>query len=71
VKTDIEDPDIAIIFTCPGGKQEHEFNLRKAVAAGMFSIEQAARIRQQGARHRQEFLESEERVGQHVRSTSE
>jgi hypothetical protein len=68
VKTDVEDPDIAIIFTCPVGKQDHEFNLRKAVGAGMFTIDQAAKIRQQGILHREAFLESEERVRRHVRS---
>ena len=48
VKLDVEDPDLAIVFDCPGGKREHQFTLRKAVAAGMFTIEEAARIRQTG-----------------------
>ena len=57
VKLEIADLDDAITFTCPGPKntrhhREHAFSLRKAVAGKMFSIEEAAIIRQAGIRHR-------------------
>lgn len=52
VKLDVEDPDLAVIFDCPGGKRAHQFSLRKAVASGMFTIEEAAKIRVAGIAHR-------------------
>lgn len=51
-ETDLND---AITFECPGGKRGHTFSLRKAVAAGMFTEEEAANIRAGGERHRTEF----------------
>jgi hypothetical protein len=50
----LAEPDInrAILFTCPGGKRGHEFTLEKAVAAGMFTEEEADRIRLGGKQHR-------------------
>lgn len=53
VKLDEEDIDKAITFDCPVGKRGHTFNLRKAVASGMFNIEEAAKIRQMGENYRE------------------
>jgi len=49
---DLKKPEMddAITFTCPGGKRGHSFTLRKAVASGMFNIEEAAKIRITGQR---------------------
>jgi len=54
VKLDVEEPDDAVIFDCPGGKRGHQFTLRKAVASGMFNTEEAARIRRSGIKHRED-----------------
>lgn len=51
----VEELDDAITFTCPGGKRGHTFSLRKAVAAKMFTIEEAARIRESGKQHKAKF----------------
>lgn len=49
---DLKEPELddAITFECPGGKRGHSFTLRKAVASGMFNIEEAAKIRTMGQR---------------------
>ena len=51
---DLKKPELddAITFSCPGGKRGHSFTLRKAVAGGMFNIEEAAKIRAMGEQHR-------------------
>jgi len=41
-----------ITFECPGGKRGHTFTLKKAVASGMFTEEDAARIRAGGVKYR-------------------
>ena len=46
--------DDGITFECPGGKRGHSFTLRKAVAKGMFTEEEAANIRAGGERYRAE-----------------
>lgn len=57
VKLNEAELDDAITFSCAGGKRGHNFSLRKAVACGMFNIEQAARIRASGAKHLAQFQE--------------
>ncbi len=48
----VKEIDDAIVFSCPGGKRGHTFTLRKAETSGMFTAEEAERIRQGGIRHR-------------------
>jgi len=43
-----------ITFACPGWKRGHTFTLKKAVASGMFTEEEAANIRAGGERYRQD-----------------
>lgn len=45
VKLDVMGADQAIILTCPGGKREHQFTLAKAAQSGMFTAEQAEKLR--------------------------
>ena len=52
------DIDLAIVFECPGGKRGHTFTLKKAVAAGMFTEEEAGRIREGGRKHRETFAKA-------------
>lgn len=60
VDTKITDIDDAVIFTCPGGKRGHTFTLRKAVASGMFTIEQAALISSGAKKHLDNFNQQQE-----------
>ena len=57
---DLKIPDIddAIIFDCPGGKRGHKFTLRKAVRSGMFTAEEAAKLRESGTQTRARALQS-------------
>lgn len=41
VELDVEELTDAVILTCPGGKREHQFSLRKAIGAGMFTVDEA------------------------------
>ena len=54
---DFEEPDLmeAITFDCDGGKRGHKFTLQKAVDAGMFTTEEAEKIKEQARFHIQEF----------------
>ena len=52
------DIDLAIVFECPGGKRGHSFTLKKAVAAGMFTEEEAERIRVGGREHRKKYAKA-------------
>jgi hypothetical protein len=45
----------AIIFECPGGKRGHTFTLKKAVTAGVFTKEEAARIAEGGKQHQAKY----------------
>lgn len=56
----LAEPDIdqAIVFECPGGKRGHSFTLKRAVAAGMFTEEEAERIRAGGRNHREKFAKA-------------
>lgn len=58
VKLDVDDYDDAIIFDCPSGKRGHTFTLRRAVASGMFNIEEAAKIRRMGIAHKASVVEA-------------
>lgn len=51
-KTNIDD---AILFDCPGGKRGHTFTLVKAAAAGMFTPDEAAKIRSSAYQHKAEW----------------
>jgi hypothetical protein len=51
--------DDAILFSCPGGKRGHIFSLRRAITSGMFTEDEAAKIRATAAKTKQEA----ERVG--------
>lgn len=53
VNLKIEDANEAVTFTCPGGKKEHIFTLGKAVKSGMFTEEQAEKIRVSAFRAKQ------------------
>lgn len=46
VDLNIKDINRAITFTCPDGEKGHIFNLQKAVTSGMFSAEEANKIRE-------------------------
>jgi len=54
---DLTKPDImqAIIFTCDGGKRGHHFTLEKAVKSGMFTQEEAEKIKQMGIAHQKQY----------------
>lgn len=52
------DIDLAIVFECPGGKRGHSFTLKKAVAAGMFTEDEADRIREGGQKHRELYAKA-------------
>lgn len=54
---DLKAPEIddAITFECPGGKRGHTFTLRRALKAGTFNEEEAARIREGGKAHRAKY----------------
>lgn len=49
-KESLED---AILFDCPGGKRGHTFSLSRATASGMFTKEEAAKIRSQAEREKE------------------
>ena len=51
----VEEADDAVIFTCPGGKRDHKFTLRKAVAGRMFNKEEAANIRTAAVAHIEKY----------------
>ena len=40
-----EEVDDAITFSCPGGKRGHDFSLRRGIASGMFTEEEAEKLR--------------------------
>ena len=58
----VDDIDKAVIFTCQTGdwvidkgKNWHDFTLKRAIKAGMFTAEQAARIRAGAEEHRLKY----------------
>ncbi len=44
---DVKEPDLmkAVTFYCDGGKRGHSFTLEKAVKSGMFTMEEAEKIK--------------------------
>ncbi len=51
---DLKEPDLmkAVTFSCDGGKRGHSFTLEKAVKFGMFTPEEADKIKAQAEIHR-------------------
>jgi hypothetical protein len=59
VDLNVRDIDDAVVFDCSGGKRGHTFTLRRAVQSGMFTEDQAAKIRAGAIQHRARYKNSE------------
>lgn len=58
VNLKVEDANEAVVFTCPGGKREHNFTLGQAIKSGMLTEEQGEKIRVSSFRARMKAEES-------------